>query len=73
VPNYKVTKSDPPESTEILAESIVRISESMEKLAASGLNHDAIVVLIKDKTKLGKGVIEDVLAAQRRLAGWYCR
>lgn len=69
----KVKKSDPPESTEILAAAIVHISEGMEKLTASGLNEDAIVTLIQHKTKLSRRNIEVVLDAQKRLAGWYCR
>ena len=71
--NIRVKKSDPPESTEILADSIVRISESLEKLSKSGLNHKAIVILIQASTKLAKRDIEAVLDAQKRLAGWYCR
>jgi hypothetical protein len=69
----RVKKSDPPESTEILADSIVRISESLDKLSESGLNHKAIVILIQAATKLSKRDIEAVLDAQKRLAGWYCR
>lgn len=72
--NVKVIKNvDKPETTEILAEAIVRIGESMEKLNRNGLNRKAIVVLLKEETGLGKGVIETVLDAMPRLAGWYCR
>ncbi len=69
----KVKKSDPPESTEILADSIVRISESLDQLSRSGLNHKAIVILIQASTKLSRRDIEAVLDAQKRLAGWYCK
>jgi hypothetical protein len=69
----RVKKSDPPESTEILADSIVRISIALDKLSESGLNHKAIVILIQAYTKLSKRDIEAVLDAQKRLAGWYCR
>ena len=69
----KVTKSDPPESTEILAEAIVRISEAMTKLTASGLNRNAIVTLIQRETKISRRGINTVIDAQKRLAGWYCR
>lgn len=69
----RVKKSDPPESTEILADSIVRISIALDLLAASGLNHKAIVILIQAATKLSKRDIEAVLDAQKRLAGWYCK
>lgn len=70
----KVLKNkEQPESKEVLAEAIIRISESMEELAASGLNRKAIIALINDDTKLGKGCIETVLDSLTRLKGWYCR
>lgn len=68
-----VVKSDPPESTEILAEAIVRIGEAAEKLNASGLNRKAIVLLLHDATKVGKKDIETILDALPRLRGWYCK
>lgn len=71
--NVKVTKSDPPETTEILAEAITRISQGMTALSASGLNKRAIVVLLQAETKLSQRDITTVLDALPRLAGWYCR
>lgn len=68
-----VTKSDPPESKEILAAAIVRISESLTELRHSGLNEKAIVVLVHDATKIAKRDILRVLFALRQLKGWYCR
>lgn len=70
---HKIVKSDPPETTEILAEAVTRISAAFEELQKSGLNRRAIVVLIQAETKLGKGTIETVLDALPRLRGWYCR
>ena len=69
----KVKKSDPPESTEMLADSIVRISDALTNLEASGVNRKAIVILIQAATKVSRRDIEAVLDAQKRLAGWYCR
>lgn len=69
----KVTKSDPPETTEILAESIVRLGEALAKLNQSGLNHRAIVLLLHDATKVRKSDIETILQAIPRLKSWYCR
>lgn len=71
----KIKKSDPPESTEILAKTITDISEGMNKLlnTPEGLTEDAIIVLLHDKTKLPKGTIKTVLRALPRLRGWYCR
>ena len=69
----KVKKSDPPESTIILADAIIRISSALTALYKSGLNKSAIVILIQAKTKLPKRDINAVLNAQKQLASWYCR
>lgn len=69
----KVVKSDPPESTEILAESIVRLGEAIELLNRNGLNRKGVVVLLHDATKMAKWRIETILDALQRLRGWYCR
>ena len=69
----RVVKSDPPETTLILAEAIVKISEGMTQLLDSGLNVNAIVTLIQRETKLSRSQIYKVIEAQKRLAGWYCR
>ena len=71
--NVRVKKSDPPETTEILAAAIVRISEGLAALEKSGLNNDAIITLIQHKTKLSRRDIATVLHAQARLASWYLR
>lgn len=69
----QVVKSDPPETTEILAEAIVRLGEAVKKLDGSGLNRKAIVLLLHDATKVGKRDIEEILDAIPRLRGWYCK
>ena len=69
----KVTKSDPPESKEILAEAIVRIGDAVVKLNQSGLNRKAIELLLYDATKVPKAQIRLVLDALPRLRSWYCR
>lgn len=69
----KISKSTPPESKEILAEAITRISESFAKLSASGLNREAIIVLVHDHTKISKRDIKLILDSLSRLRGWYCR
>lgn len=71
--NVRVTKSEPPETTEILAEAIVRLGDAVKKLDQSGMNRKAIVLLLHDATKVGKRDIEDILDAIPRLKGWYCR
>lgn len=69
----QVVKSDPPESTEILAEAIVRIGDAVAKLNASGLNRKAIVLLLADATKVSRTDIGKILDALPRLRGWYCK
>lgn len=69
----KIKKSDPPETTEILAEAIVRIGDGFSALQKSGLNRRAIAVLIQAETKLSMRDINAVLDALPRLKGWYCR
>ena len=72
--NIKVVKNaENPESTEILAEAIIRIGENFEKLQKSGINREAIVVLIHDMTKLPKRDIGLVLNSLAKMKGWYCR
>lgn len=69
----KVTKSDPPESKEILAEAIVRIGEAMKTLHDSGINEKGIIVLVQHHTKLPAKTIKLVLNSLRQLRVWYCR
>lgn len=69
----RVTRSDPPESTEILAAAITRLGEGMRRLEESGINEKAIIVLLQDATGLSKRDIKTIIDAQRRLAGWYCK
>jgi hypothetical protein len=50
-----------PITKEVLAASIVQIGDTVKKLYDIGLNRRAVVALIADDTKLGKGTIEAVL------------
>lgn len=64
-----------PIEKEILAESIVRISDAFRKLQASGLNRRAIVVLLRDRcgSRVSMTEIETVLDALSELKQRYCR
>lgn len=68
-----VVKSDPPETTEILADAIVRLAEAHAKLKAGGLNEKAIILLLNDMTKVGKNDIKKILDAIPRLRGYYLK
>lgn len=71
--NVKVTKSEPPESTEIMAASITKISDGFAAMMRGGLNQKAIIILIQAETKLSQRDIKTVLDAIPRLKGWYCK
>lgn len=73
--SVSVTKSEPPESTELMAASIVKISNAMDKLLKEpgGLTSEAIVLLLHDCTKVGKPDIRAILKALPQLRGYYCR
>lgn len=64
---------DKPVSKEILAEAIVRISESLLKLRKSGLNDKAIIALVKDDTGISKAQIQVTLDSLAHLSKSYCR
>ena len=62
-----------PATKEILADAILKISDAAKSLDKSGLNRRAIVALIADDTKLGKGTIVTVLNSLEDLAKNYAK
>ena len=71
--NVVVKKSEPPETTEILAEAVRKVSAGFDALEKNGLNRKAIVILLQAETKISRRDIEIILNALPRLAGWSCR
>lgn len=76
--NIRVKKNeDKPETPEILAASLIKISEAFEKLQGVGnLDNDAIACLIQNMNgckSLAKGDIKLVLANLPRLKSYYIR
>ena len=81
----KVIKNkEKPETTQILAEAIIKISNAMEKLVnLSGLNDKALLLLIHDNCKaVGTGYpikkptktqVKEVLRSMKTLKGYYLR
>ena len=78
----KIKKNEEnPETTEILAEAIIKISETMEKLSEqSGLSEKALIVLIQDNCgclsrggKPSKRTVEIILDSMKTLKGYYLR
>jgi hypothetical protein len=58
---------------EVLADAIVKISDAVKSLDKSGLNKRAIIALLADDTKLGKGTINTVLNSLEDLAKNYAK
>lgn len=68
-----IQDQDKPVEKEVLADAIIKISESMSSFTSrSGLNRRAIVTLIADDTRLGKGTIEAVIDSLSELRKLYC-
>lgn len=59
--------------TEVIAQSIVQVSEAMKKLRSTRLTDRAIVLLIRDRTGLAINEIERVLNAASSLANIYLK
>ena len=55
----------------VLAEHIVRISDALASLLKSGLNRDAIILLLRDRTRISKRDIEKVLKGLQDLKTAY--
>lgn len=62
-----------PVPTEIIAESIVEISQGMKRLRTGKLNDKAIGILLSHATGLGQGVCLTVLSALEDLEFQYVR
>lgn len=74
--NIKVIKNEEkPETPEILAESIIRISDGFKKLTEQGLTQDAIIVLLQGMrgVTVGKTEIKFVLDNLPKLASYYVK
>jgi hypothetical protein len=73
-PGHEAYKGDVvPVTKEVLATAIVSISDAVKRLYGGGLNRRAVVALIADDTKLGKGTIEAVLDSLLDLRRMYTK
>lgn len=71
-----IKNSEQPESTEVLAEAIVKIAEGFEALLKTPLNDWAIVALLREMpgTKnMSRSEIQLVLKNLKTLKGYYLR
>jgi hypothetical protein len=75
--NVKIRKSEEtPESAELLALSIVQVSEGFQNVLATPLTDRALIVLLQDASgasNISKSQIKLVLAALPRLKAWYIK
>lgn len=62
-----------PQSLELLATSIIELSEGVKKLLSSRITRNAIVVLLKDSTGLSARDINNVLEAVENLKKAYTK
>jgi len=73
----KIVKDEQnPESTELLAKSIIQVSDGFQKVLSSPLKQRAIEVLLQDvigQGKISKKQIRLVLENLPRLKGWYIK
>lgn len=63
-----------PEEYKTLGQAIANISDAVETLRfRAGVNYEAIVILLSDKTKLPKRTVRKVLDNLNELATTYCQ
>lgn len=60
-----------PESTEVIADAIIRVSRAAAAIQASGLNRRALIVLLKDQTSVPQYEITKILDALPELEAKY--
>jgi hypothetical protein len=75
--NFKIKKDEQnPETPELLAKSIIQVSDAACKLLNSGINQDAIITLLHRKigaANISRDQITMVLNGIPKLKGWYCK
>ena len=75
--NIRVIKNEEnPETPEVLASSIVRISLALERLMSTELKQDALVALLRDMPGMmgiGKGEVNLILNNLKKLRSYYIK
>ena len=75
--NIKIVKTEgAEESTELLAQSIIQVSDGFQKVLNGSLGQRALIVLLHDGiggSKISKGQIKLVLDNMPRLKAWYVK
>lgn len=65
--------ADKPVETSVLAQAIVDISAAAKRLAQSGLNRKAVVILLAHQCGLGQGTVKTVLDGIEELQATYLK
>jgi hypothetical protein len=68
----KVTEENP-EPLELLAKSVIELSDAFIKIESSPLKRHTVVLLLQDYTRLPKKSIEAVLDAAPKLKSYYIK
>lgn len=72
----RVVQPDPPEEAvrpEVLAEAIVQISRGVERLNASGLNSEAVIILLSASSSVSRLTCRHILTHLAGLEQKYTR
>lgn len=67
------TSEENPEPMELVAQSIIDISNAFTKIADSRLRQRALVLLLHDMTGVNMGHIKQILEAAPKLKDWYTK
>lgn len=62
-----------PEPLNVIAESIIEVSEAFKRVQSSNLTERAIVLLLQDMTGLSQRDIKSVLEAAPKLSHYYTK
>jgi hypothetical protein len=68
-----IVMSDSPEPPEVLAAAILRISDGFDALLKSGLNRNAVAVLLVHATRVSRRDVDKILDAIKNMKRDYCR
>lgn len=68
-----VKDPDAPVAAELLEQAIVDIGDAMKRIQSTRLTRKAIIVLIADDTKLGKGIVDTVFSSLEQLDRTYLK
>ena len=72
-PKVVQAENQEPVATEIIAQSIKKVSDGIKAMDRSGLSEKAIILLLRDASGCGKREVENILWALRNLEKLYLK